>query len=463
MHTLLQENEIQANRYTTQCLLITSGIVAITWLLNIIGFFIVDKTTMNIVMPIALASLIYPYFVDKYLKITHPVWKYFIMFSLVFGITILSSALTLQVLLAWTLPIIMSCHYYSKKFTTFSLILTLLAMLAAFYVGILIGVWDANIMRSSDAVNTFAERMAHINFQKSVGDNVFLRGFNFYYIPRAGIVLIFYATAMTLCKRSSSLISKNYTITMEKERIGAELSVATNIQASMLPSIFPAFPTRTEFDIYAKMIPAKEVGGDFYDFFLIDDDHLGLVVADVSGKGVPAALFMVIAKTLIKNSALSNITSPSKILEKVNNQLCEGNDANMFVTTWLGIYEISTKKLTASNAGHEYPVIKRKNGNFELFKEEHGFVLGGMTDLDYTDYEVALEEGDTFFIYSDGVPEATDINNNMYGEEKMLASLNAHKDEELEQLLEKMKTDIDTFVDTAPQFDDITMLALKIK
>ena len=154
-------------------------------------------------------------------------------------------------------------------------------------------------------------------------------------------------------------------ITAENERIGAELNVATQIQADMLPRIFPAFPERPEFDIYASMTPAKEVGGDFYDFFLVDDDHLAMVIADVSGKGVPAALFMVIAKTLLKNAAQTGL-SPKAVLEKVNNQLCANNEAEMFVTVWLGIYEISTGKLTAANAGHEYPAIRRSGGRFEL-------------------------------------------------------------------------------------------------
>ena len=190
-------------------------------------------------------------------------------------------------------------------------------------------------------------------------------------------------------------------VTADKERIATELNVATQIQASMLPCIFPAFPGRREFDVYATMTPAKEVGGDFYDFFLVDDDHLALVIADVSGKGVPAALFMVIAKTLLKNAAQTGL-SPKAVLEKVNNQLCENNEAEMFVTVWLGIYEISTGKLTAANAGHEYPAVRHENGKFELFKDRHGFVLAGMEGARYREYELELKAGDTLFVYTDG-------------------------------------------------------------
>ena len=251
-------------------------------------------------------------------------------------------------------------------------------------------------------------------------------------------------------------------VTAEKERIGAELSVATNIQASMLPGIFPAFPDYHEFDIYATMTPAKEVGGDFYDFFLIDDDHLVMVMADVSGKGVPAALFMVISKTLLKNCAQTG-RSPKEILELVNTQLCEGNESEMFVTVWIGIYEISTGKLIAANAGHEYPALKRSNGLFELYADKHGLVLAGMDCSRYTEYELQLYPGDQLFVYTDGVPEATNKVLELFGTDRMIASLNQVKDSDMHEILDHVKLDIDTFVGTAPQFDDITMLGLTIK
>ena len=250
-------------------------------------------------------------------------------------------------------------------------------------------------------------------------------------------------------------------ITAEKERIGAELDVARNIQASMLPCIFPAFPERPELDIYATMTPAKEVGGDFYDFFLVDDDRLAMVMADVSGKGVPAALFMVIAKTLLKNVAQAGL-SPKDVLEKVNNQLCVNNEAAMFVTVWLGVLEISTGKLICANAGHEYPVLKRADGDYELVKDKHGFVLAGMEDSRYKGYELQMYPGDRLFLYTDGVVEATDAHNELYGAGRMLAALNRNREADCETLLLRMKEDIDAFVGEAPQFDDITMLSLEL-
>ena len=263
-------------------------------------------------------------------------------------------------------------------------------------------------------------------------------------------------------KEINDYIENLTVVTAEKERMGAELNVATEIQASMLPSIFPAFPEREEFDIYASMDPAKEVGGDFYDFFMIDEDHLALVIADVSGKGVPAALFMVIAKTLLKNSAL-NGSSPKEILEKVNDQLCENNEAEMFVTVWFGILTISTGNLVCANAGHEYPAIRRAGGEYELFHDKHGFVLAGMEGVRYREYELNRCPGDMLFVYTDGVAEATNSQDELFGTDRMLEALNHGKELGCEKLLETVRTKIDGFVKTAPQFDDITMLSLLYK
>ncbi|MCD8130211.1 MAG: PP2C family protein-serine/threonine phosphatase [Lachnospiraceae bacterium] len=251
-------------------------------------------------------------------------------------------------------------------------------------------------------------------------------------------------------------------VTAEKERIGAELNVATQIQTDMLPRIFPAFPEKKEFEIFASMNPAREVGGDFYDFFLVDDDHLALVIADVSGKGIPAALFMVIAKTLLKNQAQMGHT-PKEVMESVNNQLCENNEADMFVTVWLGVLEISSGRLTAVNAGHEYPMIKRGEKGFELLNDDHGFVMGVMEDMPHESYEIRLHPGDSIFVYTDGVPDAADGEENQFGLERTLEVLNQDPDAEPKELLERVKKNIDVFVGEAEQFDDITMLCLTYK
>ena len=264
-----------------------------------------------------------------------------------------------------------------------------------------------------------------------------------------------------LSKRTRDYIQKITVITAEKERIGTELALATRIQADMLPNIFPAFPERPDFDIYASMTPAKEVGGDFYDFFLIDDNHLGLVMADVSGKGVPAALFMMISKILVQNYAMTG-RSPAEVLRAVNDQICSNNREEMFVTVWFGILDTRTGKITAANAGHEYPALMPAGGQFELVKDKHGFVIGGMEGVRYREYELQMTPGAKLFLYTDGVPEATDANSELFGTERMLAALNAAPAAP-DGILKQVRAAVDGFVKDAEQFDDLTMLCLEYK
>ena len=208
------------------------------------------------------------------------------------------------------------------------------------------------------------------------------------------------------------------------------------------------------------MTPAKEVGGDFYDFFLVDDNHIALVIADVSGKGVPAALFMVIAKTLIKTRTQYGGT-PSQILADVNSQLCENNESKMFVTIWMAIIEISTGKGIAVNAGHEHPILKRKDGEFELVKYRHSLALGLVNNIPVFEHEFKLNEGDTLFVYTDGIPEATNDDEQFFETSRMLDSLNNSNSKEIKEIFASLKADLKSFVNDAPQFDNITMLGFR--
>jgi sigma-B regulation protein RsbU (phosphoserine phosphatase) len=261
-----------------------------------------------------------------------------------------------------------------------------------------------------------------------------------------------------LSNRTREYMEENLRITAEKERIGAELNVATRIQADMLPQIFPAFPERKDFDLYASMDPAKEVGGDFYDFFLIDEDHLAMVLADVSGKGVPAALFMVVAKTLIKNRAKMG-GSPAEILSDVNRELSESNTSGLFVTVWMAILQLSTGKGMAANAGHEHPALRHKDGDFVLVEYKHSPPLGLLEEVPVFEHVFQLEKGDVLFVYTDGVTEATQKGKKMFGVQRMLAALNQKRGAAPKEVLEHMTEQIVGFVGEADQFDDITMLS----
>ena len=250
-------------------------------------------------------------------------------------------------------------------------------------------------------------------------------------------------------------------VTAEKERIGAELNVATQIQHDMLPCIFPAFPERHEFDIYATMDPAKEVGGDFYDFFMVDDTHLAVVMADVSGKGVPAALFMVIAKTIIKNQALTG-EPLAQVFDRANDQLCENNGEGLFVTAFMGLLDINSGDFTFVNAGHNAPLLRRRGGEYEYLKMDPGFVLAGLEGMRYESDRLRLEPGDTLFLYTDGVTEALDPNEELFGEDRLKAALNRDEAKELKmnELLPYIRAALRDFADGAEQADDITMLGI---
>ena len=265
-----------------------------------------------------------------------------------------------------------------------------------------------------------------------------------------------------LAKEIDQYTEELESITKEKERIETELNLATRIQESSLPNIFPPFPDRSEFEIYASMTPAKEVGGDFYDFFFIDDDHLCLVMADISGKGIPAALFMMSSKIMLADNAAMG-KSPAEILTDVNKTITANDHEEMFVTVWLGILELSTGKLMASNAGHEYPAIMKSGGAFELYLDKHSFVLGGMEGIKYKEYQLNLSPGDKLFLYTDGVPEATDAHDNLFGTDRMIEALNKAKDGSPEDILESVDSSVKDFVKEAEQFDDLTMMCLSYK
>ena len=273
-----------------------------------------------------------------------------------------------------------------------------------------------------------------------------------------------------MVRKLKEYIRENEAVTAEKQRIGAELDMAANIQANMLPNTFPAFPKRSEFDLYATMDPAKEVGGDFYDFFLVDDDHLVLVVADVSGKGVPAALFMMTARTLIKDAALEGL-DPSSVMFRVNERLDENNKDGLFVTVWLGILTISTGELTYSDAGHEKLLLYQQGA--WRFLPKGGCTALAVLEPDefddlpesyrYRNETVRLQSGDMIFQYTDGVTEATDAQEELFGDERLLTAMNDAGDNAPESLLPHLRRRIDEFVKDAPQFDDITMLGLRYR
>lgn len=442
------ENEKQANLYVARCMRVLAAVIAVIWLLNVVGVFIVPKTIMAVAGIGGISLMLLPSLLLKLINKNSPRLKLYIMLCCILGITLLSAALPSHAILAWAVPVVLGCHYYSKRFSYGLLAVSVVCMAASLLFGTYFGEWDSNLLK---ALETDGPRTV-------TGDTI-RRVVLFYILPRSLILCGVTIICSTLADRTRKLLERQIKDSADKQQIASELSVATHIQTSMLPRIFPAFPAQKEFDIYAMTNPAKEVGGDFYDFFLVDDDHLAVVVADVSGKGIPAALFMVIAKTLIKDHAQRG-TSPDVVFTEVNRLLCEANDEGMFVTAWLGVLELSTGHLSYVNAGHNPPLLRRAGGGYDYLRTRSGFVLAGVEETRYRSCSLELAPGDALFLYTDGVTEATDAEKQLYGEERLATALNSHKDYAPKELLSAVRDDVEAFVGQAPQFDDITVLSL---
>ena len=373
--------------------------------------------------------------------------------------------LTHKTAILMVLPVVFSSRYFSKRLTIYTGIISAIAFLGSAYLGSTTGLIDLNIVTMEEGTQMIATGgfLGEAVQNAGVTDEMLQKNtLLFNYIPKLMMFTIATLISINIANTGRRMVIEQHEKDKETERINTELNLATKIQADSLPNTFPPFPDKKEIDLYASMEPAKEVGGDFYDFYMIDEDHIALVMADVSGKGIPAALFMMVSKIMMENLT-RNISNPAVVLEELNNQICGQNHEDMFVTVWLGIFEISTGKLTAANAGHEYPIIKNGDGDYEIFKDKHGFVIGGMEGMKYTNYEIMLQKNSKIFVYTDGLAEATNKDNELFGIERALASLNSNKDATPEEVLKCVHAAVDEFVQDAPQFDDLTMLCLHYK
>ena len=442
------QNEREANRYTAKCLRVLAIIVAVVWILNIMGIFTVPTAVMTIAAPLSMAIFCVPTVLVRFFKKKPYQMKYYIMLCCVLGITVLSAALPKHAIVAWAAPIILACHYYSKRLSWGTLGATVLCLLASLVFATYFGEWDPYLLRS---LPYEGERQITLEMLRL--------SLLFYGLPRCMILAGLNFSCATLAKRTRKLLELQVKESAEKHRIESELNIATQIQTSMLPT---NFPQREEVELYASMSPAREVGGDFYDFFMVDDRHLAIVMADVSGKGVPAALFMVIGKTLIKDHSNPG-RDLGEVFSRVNNLLCESNSEGLFITAFEGVLDLVTGEFNYVNAGHEMPMISRGGAAFEAHKIRPGFVLAGMEDIRYRAGSLTLEPGDKLFQYTDGVTEATNASNELYGMQRLTSVLSANAKLSAQELLPAVRADIDRFVGDAPQFDDITMLCLEYK
>ena len=465
---VLWKNEVQANLFVANVMLGTAALIALVILFSLLRPFPGDSGRARGVLIQAFLILVGPAGVCYALKGEKRWMKLLLLVAYAIVLAQVESVLTSGVILCLLFPIILSIRYYSRAMTLLTGLLTAVFLLISSYFSVVfrLGSVDLNLLElPAGTVLNFPEpsSLYDVVLSQAAIDvrqlwrNTLVQS----YLPRLLLLLMITLICAEIAKRGRVLLYEEHEEVMKTERISMELDLAKTIQRNMIPNLFPAFPERKEFDIYARMEPAKELGGDFYDYYMIDRDHLALIIADVSGKGIPAALFMMASKIMVNNRAKSRSHDPAKILKAVNKQMVANNSAEMFVTLWMGILEISTGKLTAANAGHEYPCLRQKGGNYELLKDPHSLVLGAMEDTEFESYEIQLEPGDSIFVYTDGVTETTAPGGELFGAERMVDALNQNPDAAVTQMVDSVQNAMNAFVKDAPQADDFTMLALQ--
>lgn len=463
---VLKENEEHANIVVATTMLNIFITAILIYILTISGLFNVNKSLMLDATLRSVFTLFIPAIVAFILKGKGKYLKYLLIVFLTISIGSIYSLLTYTTTLLLIVPILLAARYYSKKFTIFAAIISIIMLGFVEYLGVQFGLLDLNYVELPKGTTIVIETniedaVKNLDLNKQeIEKYIMLQS----YLPKLfiySIIIVF--ACVQISQSGKNMIKKQKELSEEGSRIEAELNLANAIQKNMLPSIFPPFPEHEEIDIYAEMIPAKEVGGDFYDMFLIDENHLGMVIADVSGKGVPAALIMMITKTLIMNTALNGY-DVDEVFDRVNKLLYEKNALNHFVTSWFGILNLKTGNLEFVNAGHNPPLIyTKKDDRFEFLTTKPNLILAAMENIKYKKHEVVLEPGDKLFLYTDGVTESTNEKDELYGEERLQNYLNNNSNLDVKNAIKGVKGNIDNFVGHAKQFDDITMLELFYK
>jgi serine phosphatase RsbU (regulator of sigma subunit) len=462
----LWKNEINANIFVAKIMFVNAAITLLFFILaifHVIGF---NNSVMTRTLLQSFFELAIPAFLCLKLKGEKTWLKIILMLFYCIVFARLEMIMGHNVTLCLVFPVVLSVRYYSRPLTAFVTSITILLSGIVEYLGVTQKIMRLDLNMVELPAGTVLTLPEYTVLRDAVPvdlidyNRLWLHTLQHSYMPKMILFILVALVCMEIAKRGRIAIFDQQAETKKTERLSTELNLASQIQNNVLPNIFPVFPDIKEFDLYASMTPAKEVGGDFYDFFIVDNDHIALVMADVSGKGIPAALFMMVARTLIKNRTLVG-GSPSEIISDVNEQLCDGNVAELFVTVWLGIIEISTGKGVAINAGHEHPAVRKKDGKYELIIYKHSPAVATMEGMKFRQHEFKMDPGDSIFVYTDGVTEATNASNELFGNDRLIEALNRNPDAAPEEVLANVKAGIDEFVADAEQFDDITMLCLR--
>lgn len=440
------KNEIDANILLAKIMVFSSFILIITNILNIAGVYKIPPQYLNTITIQGILELLIPAILCFIYKGQKRWLKWLMIIMLTFVYARVYTAISYRTAILMVLPVLISCRYYSKRLTEIVATLTTIVFLLAAIFSKSLGSVDMNVVATASAEEIHVTTKA-----------IIFRSF----LPSYILFWIAAIAAYNIAHRGRNMILEQNEISQNQSRVETELSMAKQIQKRALPLV-PDLPVHDEFDLSASMTTAKEVGGDFYDFMFVDPTHLAIVIADVSGKGVPAALYMMVSKILLASRIMLG-GSPAEVLADVNNQLCDKKMENMFVTVWLGIIDLTNGHVITASAGHEYPIIYHADNAFELFKDKHGLVLGGYPDMRYKNCEFDLSPGDTLFVYTDGVPEANNASGELFTVGKTIDVLNEHKTDSVDDLLIHVKEAIDEYADGTEQFDDITMVAFHLK
>ena len=440
------ENEVRANMLISISLLVAAGLLLIFWVLNAFGVLAISSEYVLPIFLVGIVAFVIPSGTSILFRGEKSWIKYLLLISVTISLAYLDSILTFNAPLLIVLPVAFSCRYYSCSLTVKMTLLTSILFTVSAMLGAIVNFSNPDLNFVSSELGGYIQNVMLLSF-----------------LPKWITFVAFSAFCYEIARYGRNMVLKQNEISQKAARVNTELEMASLIQNQALPRV-ESLPENSfrQFDLAAEMDPAKEVGGDFFDFFYPDPSHLALMIADVADKGVAASLYMMMSKTLLE-SRVSVTLSPGQVLENVNRQLFENSTKGMFVTAWLGILDLRTGELVTANAGHEYPVLRRKDGEFELIKDKHGLVLGGWAPMKYPELRIQMNEGDTLFVYTDGVPEANDAGGQMFGLERMVESLNRYRDCDMKGLIAGLKTDLGGFVAGAPQFDDTTMLAFRLQ
>jgi len=464
------DNEADANRHLSFASCIGGVLLLIIWICYLTGtFFASDwmKPFIHVVFPISILVLFSPLlFVFRFKKILRePGYKYFVTFSFIIIMTFLNLLLPKNSFIGWALCILITNHYYNPKLGRLTFIISLILMLGCLYGSLFVGEYDPNLLGYKvDPVshevdmNVFGiiERHELLSDELALGRNHYLETFTLNFLPRAALFTMIFLVSHFLNIRTYNLLNKEIAINTEQEKTKTELDVARDIQLATLPT---GFVTSKDIEIQAELKAAKQVGGDFYDYFNLDDDHVALVIADVSGKGIPAAMFMMKTITCFKNIVSLNKT-PAEVLKEVNKAINKGNDSNMFVTCFYTVINTKTGEMRFANAGHNPPIVGQ-NKDYHLLKCKSGFVLGPLKDVFVSDEVYQLNKGDTLTLYTDGITEARNRHGLFYGEDRLLDIFNHKEYSCLVEMHHSLKDDIERFVDGEDQADDMTYITIK--